>query len=476
LFKAAKYSSGFKPEFSSFGGILAFGFIAVSTDRIHHLGECGKIASNFWKSFTVLINYTYISIVELNMTRSAVKQESRSSHDGSNHDAASISSHTTNGSATATDNESPIRARFTADNHQHDAMSDPGNFEDEPKNPVPGWPQVAELMSNIPDFASFNRFSVLQIKSLLYYQAELEILKAELREEELEDYRRGDERAIDYAKRADFLVRSRNRPNHRQWEVVVEIRRVLKEYSTTLPPLSFLQSLTSCTIDEALLQFSQVSALQQPEGYNVDSLRTWLRHPEAGNLCIGGKNEHNTWGDLYAEYPPSPSLPQQFWLMIWRFFWASNSSSKQNLDLASCMPPRKVDGFSRWVATSFIPFWDNVKEYREERKKAAKEKKINDVENKSVRSALREVKQKSQAQLEEETLTYYSENNIMRFTSSVSTVAACLLPTIAITVLSQLHETKDLLLCLAGFATVFAIGLIFLGTATRVEIFGATAA
>jgi hypothetical protein len=87
------------------------------------------------------------------------------------------------------------------------------------------------LMSNIPDFASFNRFSDFQIKSLLYYQAELEMLKAELREEELEDYRRGDAEAQLYAKRADYLIQSRNRTNHRQWDVVVKMRTVLKEYS-----------------------------------------------------------------------------------------------------------------------------------------------------------------------------------------------------------------------------------------------------
>ncbi|OCL11259.1 hypothetical protein AOQ84DRAFT_287605 [Glonium stellatum] len=54
----------------------------------------------------------------------------------------------------------------------------------------------------------------------------------------------------------------------------------------------------------------------------------------------------------------------------------------------------------------------------------------------------------------------------------------CLLPVVAITVLSQLHGYRDLLLCLAGFVAIFALGLIFLtsGTTTRVEIFTATAA
>jgi hypothetical protein len=203
----------------------------------------------------------------------------------------------------------------------------------------------------------------------------------------------------------------------------------------------------------------------------------WLRNKEAGDFCIGGKHEQNTWGDLYSSEPPSGSLSQQFWLMIWHFFWASSPTPERDLDLASCMPARKVDGFSRWVATSFVPFWDNWKDYRQKRK----EKNIrteSDVEKRSVRStsSKAEVHVKTQAELEEETLTKYSENNIMRVTSSISTVVACLLPTIAITVLSQLHETRDLLLCLAGFATIFAIGLIFLGTASRVEIFGATAA
>ena len=112
---------------------------------------------------------------------------------------------------------------------------------------------------------------------------------------------------------------------------------------------------------------------------------------------------------------------------------------------------------------------------RKERK--AREKKFeNDPEQPSDTSLETKVRVKTQAELEEETLTMYSENNIMRATSSLATIVACLLPTIAIIALSQLHELKDLLLCLAGFATLFAGGLIFLGAARKVEVFGATAA
>jgi hypothetical protein len=36
---------------------------------------------------------------------------------------------------------------------------------------------------------------------------------------------------------------------------------------------------------------------------------------------------------------------------------------------------------------------------------------------------------------------------------------ACLFPVIAITVLAQLHRTRDILLSLAGFVVIFALGL-----------------
>lgn len=78
----------------------------------------------------------------------------------------------------------------------------------------------------------------------------------------------------------------------------------------------------------------------------------------------------------------------------------------------------------------------------------------------------------------QKTLETWSETSALRFTSGASTVVACVLPVVAITVLSQLQGTRDLLLCIAGFAVIFAVGLIFLtqGTSTRVEIFTATAA
>lgn len=75
-------------------------------------------------------------------------------------------------------------------------------------------------------------------------------------------------------------------------------------------------------------------------------------------------------------------------------------------------------------------------------------------------------------------LTVYSEARMLRFTSAVATIIACLLPTVAIAVLSSLQSTGELLGVIAAFTTIFAMGLMFLTDAatSRVQIFTATAA
>jgi hypothetical protein len=63
-----------------------------------------------------------------------------------------------------------------------------------------------------------------------------------------------------------------------------------------------------------------------------------------------------------------------------------------------------------------------------------------------------------------------------RFLLSVNTVLACLLPTLAIVALANLHTKAKLLGAIGGFTAVFAIGISILTDAKRVDIFTATAA
>ncbi|KAF1994398.1 hypothetical protein P154DRAFT_567391 [Amniculicola lignicola CBS 123094] len=78
----------------------------------------------------------------------------------------------------------------------------------------------------------------------------------------------------------------------------------------------------------------------------------------------------------------------------------------------------------------------------------------------------------------EDTIVSWSDSEPLRVTSCISTSAACLLPAIAITALSQLYSLRQMLGCFAGFTIVFALGLIVLtqGTSSRAEIFAVAAA
>jgi hypothetical protein len=110
----------------------------------------------------------------------------------------------------------------------------PEDWEDVQKDirrPVPGWPKVALQMSDTPDFAAFSRFRTVNIKSLLYYQAEIIKLQKKLHIQEWEDHRLGDEDAQEYAKCADDLIDSAEDGDGVQWQLVKDLRVLLKEYS-----------------------------------------------------------------------------------------------------------------------------------------------------------------------------------------------------------------------------------------------------
>jgi hypothetical protein len=67
---------------------------------------------------------------------------------------------------------------------------------------------------------------------------------------------------------------------------------------------------------------------------------------------------------------------------------------------------------------------------------------------------------------------------MLRFTSGVAMVIACILPTVAIGILTTAQTTMQKLLYIGGFTALFAIGVMGLTDAgtSRVNIFTATAA
>jgi uncharacterized protein (DUF4415 family) len=121
----------------------------------------------------------------------------------------------------------------TASRSQESIISSESENNEPPEGPVPGWPRVAELMAQTQDFAAFKRYRDLNVKSLLYYQAEIEMLRKKLHKEEWADSQRGDDNQRLYARRIDYMIKSKNKNTGTQWQTVIELRRVLKEYSTT---------------------------------------------------------------------------------------------------------------------------------------------------------------------------------------------------------------------------------------------------
>jgi hypothetical protein len=142
-------------------------------------------------------------------------------------------------------------------------------------------------------------------------------------------------------------------------------------------------------------------------------------------------------------------------------------------DLVTPHHPEKIDGLTRWVANNWVPFWEYFCKWISG---MIPEKIREDIE--AARQKKSEEKSPKQNDPGPTTLVTYSMNAMLRFTSRVATLVACLLPIVAITVLSKLHTNAKVLGFIALFTALFALGLMGLtppGT-SRTEIFTATAA
>ncbi|KAF7930138.1 hypothetical protein BELL_1130g00020 [Botrytis elliptica] len=350
--------------------------------------------------------------------------------------------------------------------------------------PLPGWPLVSNLIAQYPDLEAFKAFRDLNIKSLLYYQAELENLRKKLHQAEYNEHRQGELEGITKASMMAmnldyYLIHARmeeSKCKSKQVKIMKQIRVVLKEYN------------------DALLQYSQITALPRADPYNVETLRVWLKR--VGKNCISG-DAARVWGNYTENIGEAKALRWQFIGLMRSIFWPP-ASKPDNLDLIVPRQGHTVDGLTTWVANEFVPFWHSIKQaVRQKMVKTASEGNgLPTTENKSHaflekressrssrfwfyrRKSTFSTEEGDQKSKDRTGLTVYSEARMLRFTSAVATVIACLLPTVAIAVLSSLESTRELLGVIAAFTAIFAMGLMFLTDAStsRVEIFTATAA
>ncbi|KAL9042553.1 MAG: hypothetical protein Q9214_003742 [Letrouitia sp. 1 TL-2023] len=122
---------------------------------------------------------------------------------------------------------------------------------------------LSNLIATHGDAAIFRRFTPLNVKNLLYMQAELIHLDAELRIIENEDRTSGNPEKSSFSSSFYDLKESAGTGNDSQWH-------------------------------SALLQFMDIQRLAKPMPRDIDFLREWLDRPEGGDFFLRGR-EADTW-------------------------------------------------------------------------------------------------------------------------------------------------------------------------------------
>jgi len=386
--------------------------------------------------------------------------------------------------------------------------SDSKDAEQDLKTICHGWPALVDVMVKYRSFESFQAFPDLNIKSLLYYQAELVALRSQLHELEWQDHRTPGKASIFCGNVQSLLLsrysteKEKEEGANAQLEKMKEIREVLKEYNA------------------ALLQYTQINELPAPETFNVKTLRKWIDANIKGNLMIFGPGA-DSWGAL-LQHTQSITLWTQFGKLL-RSIFCEDDPGVEILDLVVPHKSRNEDTLTRWVKHHGLPFWHSLNNsfgktktytviapiwrtlrhpFRRQEKKdedlpgpnspsspaspgIPAPKRTRTHSNASTFSTLKRLFSFERAVPAESinvddpgSLTTYKMKGLIRFTNYVATIIACLLPIVGIVVLSKLHTRSKILGFIALFTAIFAIVIMLSTDATtkRTEIFTATAA
>ncbi|KAH8629391.1 hypothetical protein IG631_16648 [Alternaria alternata] len=132
-----------------------------------------------------------------------------------------------------------------------------------------GYPGLAKLMGQGLNEGSgiFKQFAELNVRNLLYMQAELLCLEQELEAITHVDENGDDPTTKNFARSVWEMRKASNSP---QWDKILEIRNKLRQYN------------------DCLLQQARVSKLDRADVYDSRWLRYWLQHEEGGRGFLQG--------------------------------------------------------------------------------------------------------------------------------------------------------------------------------------------
>ncbi|KAJ4294547.1 hypothetical protein N0V90_008238 [Kalmusia sp. IMI 367209] len=175
---------------------------------------------------------------------------------------------------------------------------------------VRGYPKFAGQIELRPEFAIFRRFGALNAENLLYLQAELVLLERSLGEQQKADSESSHQRKSKYALNWYQLSNSEEHGDTKQLDLVLKIRKTLKEYN------------------DALIQQAQILAYPKPSQADLGWVQNFL-HVDLGLSLCGP--DATLWGSVLARKSHSP-------------------------DLITLCPRPKEDPFSNWAIEKTIVY------------------------------------------------------------------------------------------------------------------------
>ncbi|KAH7085024.1 hypothetical protein BKA63DRAFT_574049 [Paraphoma chrysanthemicola] len=182
------------------------------------------------------------------------------------------------------------------------------------KDPFPdivvGYPKLAARIEIQPELGMYRRFGALNAQNLLYYQAELTDLEEQLREQQTQDDQNPKGKKSMYAKTWYRLRESEDDGDTDQIDLVMKIRRTLKEYN------------------HALIQQHTIHSYRKPAKWDIEQMQDYLTTNAMGPLALTG-DDAEVWGSMEYRKSYKP-------------------------DLVALCPRAKKDPFSRWAAENTI--------------------------------------------------------------------------------------------------------------------------
>ncbi|KAL8677660.1 MAG: hypothetical protein Q9224_007171 [Gallowayella concinna] len=275
--------------------------------------------------------------------------------------------------------------------------------------------KLACMVATHEEAAIFRRFDILNVKSLLYMQAELVDLEDQLRDIEEQDKKSRDPEKALFPTSIQALKKSSFTKNNEQWMKYKEVQEKIHAYSMCLIFYSLMLS-RGVLLDEALLRFLSLRKVSKPTSNDVGVLRDWLEQDTGGRLFLKGI-EDTTW--------------------------------KSNDDFLSLDPNQAGKDSLTWLINEkVVPWYHRHWGYRTKPLSTAKWDGVQD----------------------------YHKDKLEKIANAISTLLAALLPSISILILYFVSKPASRLITISLFSVFFSLILTTVSAAKRVEVFAATTA